>query len=201
MTTVDMTQVRDTLRRPLERALHPLARLLLRLHVAPNHVSVAGVVLNVATAALVIVDRPMTAAIVYLAAGAFDLLDGLLARLANRATAFGAFLDSTMDRISEGVVFAAVAYQFAAQGEKLGATLVVLALLGALLVSYTRARAEAVGCECNVGILTRAERVILLTVGLFFGILLEVMYVMVALSAVTVAHRVLHTRRQLRAEG
>ena len=196
-----MIRIRAYLHGQVEWAFEPLARILLRMHVTPNQVSIAGAVLNVATGALVIAGRPIAAAILYLAAGAFDVMDGLLARLANRATPFGAFLDSTLDRVSEGVVFTAVAYTFAAQGQALEAALVVLALLGSLLVSYTRARAESVGCACEVGILTRAERVPLLAVGLFFGLLPEVMYVMVVLASVTVIQRVFHTHQALRAQG
>ena len=143
----------------------------------------------------------MTAAIVYLVAGTCDLLDGMLARLASRATPFGGFLDSTLDRISEGVVFIAIAYQFAAMGQSLEAALVVLALLGSFMVSYTRARAEAAGAECLVGIVTRAERVLLIAIGLFFGVLAVVIYVIVVLTSVTVVQRVFHTHRALRAGG
>ena len=194
-----MRHVREYLREYLERALHPLACLLIYLRVTPNQITVAGVLLNVATGALVVAGYPMTAAILYLVAGTCDVLDGMLARLAHRATPFGAFLDSTLDRISEGVVFTAVAYQFAAKGQSLEVALVVLALLGSFMVSYTRARAEAAGAECLVGIVTRAERVSLIAIGLFFGVLPEVIYVIVALTSVTVAQRVFHTHRALRA--
>ena len=196
-----MRQVREYLRGHLERALRPLAYLLLFQRVTPNQVSVVAVLLNVATGALVVAGHPMSAAVLYLVAGACDLLDGMLARLAHRTTPFGAFLDSTLDRISEGVVFTAVAYHFAAQGQSLEAALVVLALLGSFMVSYTRARAEAAGFECLVGLVTRAERIPLLAAGLFFGVLPEVMYVIVVLTSVTVAQRVFHAHRELRASG
>ena len=95
---------------------------------------------------------------------------------------------------------AAIAYRFAEQGRSVDASLVVVALLGSLLVSYTRARAEALGLECKVGIMSRPERVVLITIGLFFSALLPyVVYVLVALTAVTVAQRVLHTFKALRA--
>lgn len=196
-----MKQVREYLRGPLERALRPLAYLLLYLHVTPNQISVVGTLLNIVTGALVVAEYPMSAAMMYLVAGSCDLLDGMVARLAHSTTPFGAFLDSTLDRISEGVVFTAVAYWFASQGLPFEAALVVLALLGSFMVSYTRARAEAAGCECLVGIVTRAERVPLLAIGLFFGVLPEIMYLIVALTSVTVAQRVLHTHRELRADS
>ncbi len=181
----------------LEKALTPLARLLLRLGVTPNQVSLAGVLVNLVTAALIVAGYPVLAGVFYLLAGTLDLLDGLLARLAERETAFGAFLDSTLDRISEGVVFSAIAYSFAVAGSPVVAGLTVMALLGSLLVSYTRARAEGLGIECKVGVVTRAERVILIALGLFTGSLAHVVYALIALTALTVGQRILHTFREL----
>jgi CDP-diacylglycerol--glycerol-3-phosphate 3-phosphatidyltransferase len=126
------------------------------------------------------------------------MLDGTLARLSKMVTPFGAFLDSTLDRASEGVVLAAVAYRLAAEGREIDAGLVVVALLGSFLVSYTRARAEALGLECKVGLMSRPERVVLLAIGLFFDVLPFVVYILAALTTFTVVQRVLHTHRQLR---
>jgi len=126
------------------------------------------------------------------------MLDGSLARLSAMVTPFGAFLDSTLDRASEGVILAAVCYRFAVEGHAVDAALVVLALLGSLLVSYTRARAEALGVSAKVGIMSRPERVVLLAVGLFFNVMPYVVYVLVALTALTVVQRVLYTYRALR---
>jgi CDP-diacylglycerol---glycerol-3-phosphate 3-phosphatidyltransferase len=193
--------LRDYAKELLSQAIRPFAWALLRWHVTPNMVSVTGVLLNLVTALLVVLDRPLLAALMYLAAGGLDLLDGVLARMAKMATRFGAFLDSTADRISEGVVFAAIAYHFAQGGQPVNAGVVVLALLGSLLVSYTRARAEGLGLECKVGFVTRAERVILVAFGLLFGLLPQAIYLLVALTALTVAQRVLHTLRQLTPQG
>jgi CDP-diacylglycerol--glycerol-3-phosphate 3-phosphatidyltransferase len=192
-----MEQVRDFIHRRLIVALTPLARGLLRLNVKPNQVSVSGLLLNLATAGLIVTDHLVLAGVAYLAAGTLDLLDGILARLANSASPFGAFLDSTLDRISEGAVFAAIAYRFAIEGSAVDASLVVLALLGSILVSYTRARAEGLGVECKVGILTRAERVVLVAFGLLSGLLAYVIYFIIVLTGVTVSQRVIHTARQL----
>jgi CDP-diacylglycerol---glycerol-3-phosphate 3-phosphatidyltransferase len=167
------------------------------LRITPNQVTITGTVLNVAAAVLVALDHLVYAAIVFLVAGCFDMLDGALARVAQKATPFGAFLDSTLDRVSEGVVFAAVGYLLASQGRSVDAGLVVLALLGSILVSYTRARAEALGVECKVGLMSRPERVILIAIGLFFDVLPYVIYIMLALTAFTVIQRVVHTYRQL----
>lgn len=167
------------------------------LKITPNQVTIAGTVLNVGAAALVVTDHLIYAGIVFLLAGCCDMLDGALARLAKMVTAFGAFLDSTLDRVSEGVVLAAIAYLLATQGRSVDAALVVLALMGSMLVSYTRARAESLGLECKVGLMSRPERVILIALGLFFNVLSYVIYIMLALTVFTVVQRVVHTYRQL----
>ena len=125
----------------------------------------------------------------------------MIARLTKRESPFGAFLDSTLDRVSEGVVLSAVAYRFALEGNAVDAALVLLALLGSLLVSYTRARAEGLGAECKVGVATRAERVLLLAAGMITGLLALAVYLLIALSAITVSQRIARTFRQLAPKG
>ena len=98
-----------------------------------------------------------------------DTLDGRYSRMSGKGTPFGAFLDSTLDRIEEGIVLAAVAGYFALQGNRVAAAAVVVAVLASLMVSYTRARAEALGVECKVGIATRPVRVVILSIGLIFA--------------------------------
>jgi len=196
-----MDALRNYLRAVLEPVFRPIASALLWCRVTPNQVSLVGVLLNLAAAFLIVDDQLLVAALVYLLAGGFDLLDGILARLAKMATRFGAFLDSTADRISEGLVFAAIAYRFAQDNEPTAAAMAVLALLGSLMVSYTRARAEGLGLECKVGIVTRAERVLIVVFGLMFGLLIEAIYVMVALTALSATQRIVHTLRQLHPQG
>ena len=195
-----MENIRDTIQRALEVVLTPVARLLLRLGTTPNQISIAGVMLNGVTAGLIVAGEFAAAGCVYLIAGCLDLLDGLVARLAKSATPFGAFLDSTLDRISEGVVLSAIAYHFAVSDRPADASLVVLALLGSLLVSYTRARAEGLGARCKVGVVTRAERVVLIALGLLAGLLAPVIYLLIALTSVTVGQRIINTFRQLTAD-
>lgn len=194
---MNLDSLRDQGHDLAERAARPFARALMGARVTPNQVSAAAMALNVAAAGLILDDSMVAAGIVYLCAGALDLLDGALARLANQVSAGGAFLDSTLDRISEGVVFAAIAYHFSMNGEPVNAALAVLALLFSLLVSYTRARAEALGSQCKVGVTTRAERVVLMAAGLAFGLLVWVVWLMVALTAFTVVQRIVHTLREL----
>jgi CDP-diacylglycerol--glycerol-3-phosphate 3-phosphatidyltransferase len=197
---MDLDAMRDRGHDLAERAARPFARVLMALRVTPNQVSGTAMALNTAAAILVLDERLLAAGIVYLCAGSLDLLDGTLARLSNQVSAGGAFLDSTFDRVSEGVVFAAIAYHFSTHGQAVNAALAVLALLFSLLVSYTRARAEALGLKCTVGVTTRAERVVLTAVGLCFGGLLTwVVYIMAGLAAVTVVQRIVHTLRELAA--
>ena len=135
------------------------------------------------------------AGIAFIVGSLMDTLDGRYSRMSGKGTPFGAFLDSTLDRIEEGIVLAAVAAYFAAQGDELAAAAVVLAVLGSLMVSYTRARAEALGVECKVGFATRPVRVVILSVGLVFAkgaglgdfeLLEPSIYVLAALTVFTV---------------
>src|SRR5256714_8038618 len=137
-----------------------------------------------------------------------DTLDGRYSRMSGKGTPFGAFLDSTLDRMEEGIVLAAVAAYFAARGEDLAVAATVVAVLGSLMVSYTRARAEALGVECKVGLATRPVRVVILAIGLAFArgaslghfeLLAPAVYVLAALTVVTTIQRILHVRRQLNA--
>jgi CDP-diacylglycerol--glycerol-3-phosphate 3-phosphatidyltransferase len=192
-----METIREFFGVQLRKGFTPIISALQRLKVTPNQVTIAGTILNLGAAALVVTDHLIYAGIVFLVAGCFDMLDGALARSTQKATPFGAFLDSTLDRVSEGAVLAAIAYLLALRGSALDAALVVVALLGSLLVSYTRARAESLGLECKVGLMSRPERVILIAIGLFFNVLAYVVYIMVALTVFTVVQRVVHTYRQL----
>ena len=195
-----MEALRRALHRRIERLLVPVAVALHQGGVGADHVSVAGLVVNVAAAALIVAGHPMAAGALYLFAGLMDLLDGVLARSCSEPTRFGAFLDSTLDRASEGIVFAAIGYRFAADGLTVEAGVVVLALLGSFLVSYTRARAEALGAVCRVGIATRAERIVLVGLGLLTGLLAESIHVVTGLTAITVVQRIVCARRELRTE-
>lgn len=174
----------------LEGLLRPIAQTLARSDISPNHVTVAGLVVNLIAAWLITRGDFFFAGVMYLLGGGFDLLDGMLARATNKVTAVGAYLDSTLDRISEGVIFAAIAYVFAREGQAVDAGMVLLALLGSLLVSYTRARAEALSVACKMGIATRPERVVLIALGLATGWLAPVIYLLVVLTGITVIQRI-----------
>ncbi len=137
-----------------------------------------------------------------------DTLDGRYSRMSGKGTPFGAFLDSTLDRLEEGIVLTAVAAYFADQGDALAVAACVVAVLFSLMVSYTRARAEALGVECKVGIATRPVRVVILSIGLLFArapalgdfeLLAPAVYVLAALTLVTTIQRIAHVRRELNA--
>ena len=168
----------------------------------PNAISLTGFALTIVAAALIVLDLFVIGGLLFFAGACFDALDGRYSRMSGKGTQFGAFLDSTLDRIEEGVVLTAVGYQFATDGRDIGVAAVVLAVLASLMVSYTRARAEALGVECKVGIADRAVRVVILSAGLLltsFGLdLLEIaVYVLAGLSVVTVLQRIFHVRSQL----
>lgn len=193
-----IANLRDHLGVRVRQSFEPLTRTLQRLHVTPNQITVFGALVTVVAAGLVVRGQYVAAGIVFFLGVCLDMLDGALARLAQMVTPFGAFFDSTLDRAVEGILLAAIAYRFALQGRNVTVAVVVLALLGSLLVSYTRARAEALGLECKVGLASRAERVVLLSLGLVFPVLLPyAVYLLAVLTGVTVIQRVVHTYRQL----
>ena len=192
-----MEVLRQRIGTRLEGLLRPFAQVLATSDISPNHVTVAGLVVNVVAAWLITRDAYFLAGALYLLGGGFDVLDGMLARATDRVSAVGAYLDSTLDRISEGVVFAAIAYVFAREGQAVDAGVVLLALLGSLLVSYTRARAEALNVACKMGIATRPERVVLIAFGLMTGWLAPVVYLLAVLTGITVAQRIRATMGRL----
>lgn len=135
---------------------------------------------------------------VMLLGGLFDSLDGAVARESNRMSDFGAFLDSTLDRLSESAIFAGIVFFYAASFSPWGAILAAAAMTFSLLTSYARARAESLGVECKVGLLERAGRIILLSVFSLFGLLTIGLVFVAAGAAVTTAQRILHVGRVTR---
>jgi CDP-diacylglycerol--glycerol-3-phosphate 3-phosphatidyltransferase len=181
---------------------------LIESRLTPNGISLTGLVLNLAAAVLVTQRLFVLGGVAFIVGSVMDTLDGRYSRMSGKGTLFGAFLDSTLDRIEEGVVITAVAWYFADTGHAIAAAACVLTVLGSLMVSYTRARAEALGVECKLGIATRPVRVVLLSIGLVFAkgaglvdieLLAPAIYAIAALTAVTVVQRVWHVRRELRA--
>jgi CDP-diacylglycerol--glycerol-3-phosphate 3-phosphatidyltransferase len=191
---------RDRRDRPGAERLAVLRDRLVASRLTPNQISMTGFVLNVIAAALVWQEEFFLGGVVFIVGSIMDTLDGGYSRMSGKGTPFGAFLDSTLDRIVEGIVLTAVAATFTERGDKVAVAAVVVAVMASLVVSYTRARAEALGVECKVGIADRLVRVIILSAGLVFadlGALEAAVYVLAALSSITVVQRILHVRREL----
>jgi CDP-diacylglycerol--glycerol-3-phosphate 3-phosphatidyltransferase len=179
---------------------------LIESRLTPNAISLMGLVGNLVAAFLVTQRLFFLAGIAFILGSVMDTLDGRYSRMSGKGSLFGAFLDSTLDRCEEGIVIAAVAGYFATRGEDFAAAICVVAVLGSLMVSYTRARAEALGVECKVGIATRPVRVVLLSIGLIFAkgagigdfeLLAPAIYVLAGLTIFTVFQRVWHVRNEL----
>ena len=178
----------------------PAVRLLAKTSITPNVISWLGFLITIGAAALIVTRHLVAAGFVVLVAGFFDILDGALARSTNRTTHFGAVLDSTLDRLAEAVLLLGVLVLYAGEQSVTGILVVGVALSGSLLVSYIKARAEAIGLECQVGLFTRAERVIVLALGLLLNqidyALIIALIIIVVFSFITVGQRLLYIWQQ-----
>jgi CDP-diacylglycerol--glycerol-3-phosphate 3-phosphatidyltransferase len=190
-------------RRMASRSMGGLART----RVSPNLLTAAGVSLCAVASVLVYFEYRneilfyWVGAAVFVLGSILDILDGALARAGGKTTPFGAFLDSTTDRVSEGFMLGAIALVFSRHANEVALACTVAAVAGSFLVSYTRARAEALGLRGDVGIGSRAERVAVTTAGLVFapwGALQWAIYLLAATAWITVLQRVLAVRSQLR---
>src|SRR5881227_1691671 len=190
-------------RRPGPTTQELMRERLIESRLTPNAISLTGFALNIAAAALVVGRYFFLAGIAFIIGSIMDTLDGRYSRMSGKGTPFGAFLDSTLDRIEEGVVLTTVAAWFASNGNDVAVAACVVTVLGSLMVSYTRARAEALGVECKVGLATRPVRVVILSIGLLFAKVFTVgglsplelaIYGMALLTTFTVLQRVLHVR-------
>ena len=180
---------------------------LIESRLTPNAISMTGLALNLVAAVLVFEEEFFLGGLAFIIGSVMDTLDGRYSRMSGKGTPFGAFLDSTLDRVEEGIVLTAVAIVFSREGNETAVAAVVLTVLLSLMVSYTRARAEALGVECKVGLATRAVRVVILSAGLVFAkgaglgdfeLLAPAIYAMAVLTGFTVLQRVFHVRSALR---
>jgi CDP-diacylglycerol--glycerol-3-phosphate 3-phosphatidyltransferase len=179
---------------------------LARTRVTPNALTVSGVSLCFAASVIVLFQGRneivfhWLAALVFVVGSLLDILDGALARAGGKTTVFGAFLDSTTDRVSEGFMLTALAFLLAKHHHPIFVAVVMAAVAGSFLVSYTRAKAEVLGLRGDVGIGSRAERVVVITAGLVlapWGILPWALVLLACTAWITVVQRVLHVRKQL----
>ena len=180
---------------------------LIESRLTPNAISLTGFALNLAAAGLVVGRLFFLAGVAFTAGSLMDMLDGRYSRMSGKGTPFGAFLDSTLDRLEEGIVLIAVAAYFAARHNQPATAATCGAVLGSLMVSYTRARAEALGVACKVGLATRPVRVVILSIGLVFAkgaslgdfeLLAPAVYVLAGVTLFTTIQRIVYVRTQLR---
>ena len=182
----------------VRQLLRPLVRLLSALRVRPDTLTVLGWALSLGSAVLFGLGYVRVAGVVMLLGGLFDALDGAVARESNRMSAFGAFLDSTLDRLSEAAIFVGIVFFFAATARPYEALLAGAAMTFSLLTSYARARGEGLGIECKVGLLERAGRVVILSISSMVGLLTVGLGLVAAGALITTAQRILHVRRATR---
>ena len=177
--------------------------------VSPNALTAAGVSLCIAASVLVYFEYKNEYLFYWLGGSVFvigsilDILDGALARSSGKGTAFGAFLDSTTDRVGEGFMLGSIGLIFYRHGNEIALAFAMAAIAGSFLVSYARAKAEALGLRGDVGLGSRAERVIVISVGLGlapWGVLPWAIYVLAVTAWLTVLQRILHVRKELRAQ-
>jgi phosphatidylglycerophosphate synthase len=171
-----------------DKPLTPLAK---RISIHPNIITVTGFVVTT-FAAIVLTKNLFLGGVLILIGGVFDMLDGVIARVNNRTTSFGAFLDSVLDRYSDSFLLIGFSWYFFIHNAPLGMSLSVGTLVGSLIISYTRARAEGLGKNCHTGIMERPERIILMIFGALTGLVLPVMWVLFVFTHVTVIQRIYH---------
>lgn len=175
----------------------PLAPILKNININPNILTITGFLITTLSA-LVIPGNLMLGGILILAGGVFDMIDGIAARINKRATDFGAFLDSVLDRYSDAFLLLGFSWFFLKNNSLTGVYLCIGTMVGAMLISYTKARAEGLGKDCHTGIMERPERVVLMAFGAITGWVLPIMWLMFILTHVTVIQRIYHVWKVMR---
>jgi CDP-diacylglycerol--glycerol-3-phosphate 3-phosphatidyltransferase len=178
----------------------PIVTILSKSRLTPDALTWLGLITNIAAAVAIAYDHLIVGGVLVLISGLFDILDGALARFTNNTTRFGALLDSTFDRLAEAALFIGLLVLYVGKGDIILITLLFLAMVGSFLTSYVRARAEGLGLECQSGLFTRAERVIILVLGLLFNQIPIAVAILVVLSFVTVGQRIVYVWRQTRSK-
>ena len=173
-----------------------VARVLGGWGITPNTLTLVGYILHLPVMYMLATGHLRVGGMLFVVASAFDALDGSVAREMGQASTFGAFLDSVMDRFSEGTVLFGLLLHYLNNGARLEPTLIYVAMCGSLLVSYTRARAEGVGVTCKEGLFTRFERVILLAAGLILGFTRLALWALAILTLFTALQRIYHVWRK-----
>lgn len=182
-------EVRDTLKNTSQKLLAPLLVLLNKTGVTPNIITWVGFLLLLPAVFMLAKGKFLTAALIIIFASLFDMLDGALARKTGQKTKFGGFLDSTVDRFSEGVLYLGLLIYYSGINDTNGIILSYLTLFFSFLVSYIRARASGLKIDCEIGLFTRPERLIALIIGLLINRVFEIMILITAAAFITVIQR------------
>ena len=180
------------------RVSDPIARTLLGVRVRPNQLTVLGLSCSVVSATAFAGGRGRLGGLFLILAGVLDILDGALARVSGQDSPFGAFLDSVLDRYSDLLVLSGIVLLFMRVGGVTEVAAALAAVIGTVMVSYTRARAESVGVECRVGLMERGERLLVLIVGALLDLLVPAVWVVAVGANLTAVHRIAHTRQTTR---
>jgi CDP-diacylglycerol--glycerol-3-phosphate 3-phosphatidyltransferase len=196
-----MIKLAEFRRTSARRITEPLGTALVKSRIKPNTLTCIALAISIIAAVTIATKYLLIGGILVLISGLFDILDGAVARLTNKVTRFGALLDSTFDRISDAALFLGLFILYLPSGGTIEMVLIFLALVGSLLTSYIRARAEAIGINCTVGLFTRAERIIILALGLLlnplygFSIFIALLLIVV-LGFFTVGQRLMYVWKQ-----
>ena len=195
--------ISDRLKDGFISSLDPLVKLATRLHIHPNTFTTVSLLLSCAAAYAMATGSLRLSAVLFLLSGLCDAIDGKLARYTGKETRFGALYDSSLDRYSEVVFFLGMALYFIRSGYYLTSGAIAAGLGGSMMVSYVKARAEGLGFKCNVGILQRAERILILGIGAFIHLYALVIGILIVaiLSNITAVQRIIHVWRADREEG
>ncbi len=178
----------------LDKPLTPLAK---AFPINPNIVTFFGMIIT-SSSGFIIPFNLFWGGILILLGGVFDLLDGILARVNGRATKFGALFDSTLDRIADGFNFLGIIWYFARINDEQGLIFSVVGMIASFLISYVRARAEGLGVSCNIGLIERPERLILIAIGCLTSFICTAVVVLTILSWITVIQRIMHAKKSLK---
>jgi phosphatidylglycerophosphate synthase len=172
----------------------PLEGFARHIPLSPNTLSLIGFLITVLASFFLVTDLKLGGVFILLG-GAFDVLDGVVARVNHKTSKFGAFLDSVLDRYSDALIMLGIAWNLFDKNDYQGVVLCLGAMVGALLISYTRARAEGIGESCSHGLMERPERVVLISFGAITGLMMPVLWIMLVLTHFTVLQRILHVRK------
>jgi CDP-diacylglycerol--glycerol-3-phosphate 3-phosphatidyltransferase len=196
---MNLTDIRRNL---AYRITNPIVRILSKSGITPNALTLINLALNIVAAYVIATGHFLLGGVLVLASGLFDLLDGALARFTKQTTKFGAVLDSTVDRISEAATLCGLLIWYVPQeGASLKIVLVFVVLIGSFLVSYIRARAEGLGWQCQVGLFTRAERVIVLAIGLLINQIFIALCILMVFVFITIVQRLVYLWKQGKIKG